>query len=89
MIVQAIRKSSRPMQSDRKKLEEAWKNIKYELEAGSLKIDKNEFLKFYQFIVENNYPVVHHSELYIQRYSPAYRVVKKSVWEEILTQYNK
>jgi len=89
MLVHAIRKSSRSMQSDRNKLEEVWKSIKCEVETDRLKIDKKEFLKFYQFIEENNYPVVHHSELYMQRYSPAYRVVSKSVREEIIKQYIK
>jgi len=89
MLVQTIICSSRNLSSERKTLIRIWEDVKNQTEAGRIQIDRQEFLEFHQFIEENNYPVVHHSELYKQRYFPAYRVVSKSVWEDNIKHYLK
>ncbi len=60
---------------------EIWTRIAKRVENGKLSIDQGAFSKFNQYIIENNYPVIHHSKDYIEKYSPSYRVVSRKVWE--------
>jgi len=59
-----------------------WSHVEELVEAGRLPIDKTDFQTFNRFVVENNYPVIHHSKKYLQQYSPAYRVVSKKIWDQ-------
>lgn len=59
---------------------EIWTGIAKRIENGKLSIDQGAFGKFNQYIIENNYPVIHHSRDYIEKYSPSYRVVSRKVW---------
>jgi len=89
MLVQAVILSSRDLISDKKSLIKIWKGIKKQVKAGRLHTNYQEFSKYCQFIEDNNYPVVHHSKRYMQCYSPSYRVVLKSVWENNVKHYIK
>ncbi|MBU0713237.1 hypothetical protein KJ762_00200 [bacterium] len=89
MLVQTIILSSRNLSSDKKTLKKIWNGIKKQVKAGHIQTDYQEFFKYFQFIEENNYPVVHHSKRYMQCYSPSYRVVLKSVWENNVKHYIK
>lgn len=89
MLVQTIVFSSRDLASDRKTLIRIWEDVINRIDSGRIRTDRQEALKFHQFIGENSYPIVHHSELYKQHYFPAYRVVLRSVWEEKAKHYLK
>jgi len=58
-----------------------WTGIAKRIENGHLSINQGTFSKFNRYIIENNYPVIHHSKDYIEKYSPSYRVVSRKVWE--------
>jgi len=81
IIVQSVVESCRQQSVNRVKLKNVWDYISRQVSAGQIPVDMADFLEFQQYILENNYPVVHHSEQYRHHYSPAYRVVLKSVWE--------
>lgn len=59
-----------------------WSYVEELVEAERLPIDKTNFQIFNRFVVENNYPVIHHSKKYLQQYSPAYRVVSQKIWNQ-------
>lgn len=81
IMVQSVVKSCREQSVNVVKLKNVWGYISRQVSAGQIPVDMAEFLVFQQHVLENNYPVVHHSEQYRRHYSPAYRVVIKSVWE--------
>lgn len=59
-----------------------WENIVHLVNNGKIAINKGAFNKFNRWAEENNYPVVHHSDVYFDLYLPAYRVVSLSIWKE-------
>ncbi|MGC9364482.1 MAG: hypothetical protein ACP5FZ_07940 [Fidelibacterota bacterium] len=82
-ITRAILESNRFSDSDRERLKTAWEIVHREVTTGQISVDKDKFLTIYQHVLENDYPVVHHSERYRSVYSPAYRVVSQSAWKKI------
>lgn len=83
IITRAILESSRDSDSARERLKTVLEIVHRQVAAGHIPVDKEKFLTFYQHALENDYPVVHHSERYRSDYSPAYRVVSRSAWEKI------
>ena len=59
-----------------------WQDIARKVERGRFGLDREKFREFNQYIIENDYPVVHHSEEYIKLYDPAYRVISLEVWRK-------
>ncbi len=41
---------------------------------------------FHRKIIENNYPIIHHSKEYSSQYKPAYRVILRSEWEKYFSE---
>ncbi len=76
-----ITKSARNSPDNPEPFIDIWTGIAKRVENGKLSIDRDTFSKFNQYIIENNYPVIHHSKDYIEKYSPSYRVVSRKVWE--------
>ncbi|MBL7066356.1 MAG: hypothetical protein ISS29_00645 [Candidatus Marinimicrobia bacterium] len=76
-----ITKSARNSPENIEPFRDIWIGIAKRVESGKLSIDQGAFAKFNQYIIENNYPVIHHSRDYIEKYSPSYRVVSRKVWE--------
>jgi hypothetical protein len=83
IITRAILESSYVSDSARGRLKTVWEIVHRQIAAGHIPVDKDKFLTFYQQVLENDYPVVHHSERYRSDYSPAYRVVSGSAWEKV------
>lgn len=61
-----------------------WNEIGKMIESGDLPFNKAEFRDFNDFVIKNNFPIVHHSQEYIETYSPSYRVVESKYWNEII-----
>ncbi len=45
------------------------------IEAGGIDFSKQEAEKYFNAMKEKGYPAVHHSKIYGEKYSPAYRVI--------------
>lgn len=60
-----------------------WNQFKSLVEAGRLNFDRSSLKDFDEKVKKENYPPCHHSERYRRSYSPAYRVVKKEVFQRI------
>lgn len=82
-LVSVIIHSSQYHVSNRETFIKVWNSLKKQVETGRIKTDKENYLEFCRHIEAGKYPVVHHSEAYNRHYSPAYRVVLKSAWEEM------
>ncbi len=59
-----------------------WQELVKKVENGTFGLYPEKFSEFNQYIIENNFPVIHHSEEYIKYYSPAYRVVSLKAWRK-------
>ncbi|MCD6204811.1 MAG: hypothetical protein J7L22_04025 [Candidatus Marinimicrobia bacterium] len=81
MLVNAIIRSVKKAPHTKSEFIRTWRKLVQMVESDKIRIDKQNFSEFNTYIIENNYPVVHHSEIYKQTYTPSYRVVLRSVWE--------
>ena len=55
------------------------------LDNGELNFSKEEAQKYFNELKEKDYPAVHHSKKYGEKYSPAYRVVAGEFLESLIT----
>jgi len=76
-----ITKSARNSPKNPEHFREIWIGITKRVKNGQLSVNQGAFSKFNQYVIENNYPVIHHSKDYIEKYFPSYRVVSRKVWE--------
>lgn len=60
-----------------------WNEFKHLVETGKLEFDKTRLEDFDRKIREENFPIYHHSEKYRKSYKPAYRVLKRKVFQTI------
>ena len=60
-----------------------WNDFKNAVNKGRLDFNREKLLEFDKEIKAGNYPAVHHSDKYKAAYKPAYRVVKKQVFDEL------
>jgi len=64
-----------------------WPEVGNLIKRGELNFSINDFKNFTQKIKRENYPIIHHSERFIKVYDPHYRVVKFSIWKELISRY--
>lgn len=70
-------------------LERVWSEFKHLVKEGKLNYNKSELKKFDAWIVKNNYPRVHHSEIYRATNRPAYRVIRLSIFRTYFSEQAK
>lgn len=83
LLADAIVLSAINSDSDIKNFIYVWNEVGKLIESGDLLFDKAKFRDFNDFVVKNNFPLVHHSQEYIENYSPSYRVVENKYWNEL------
>lgn len=83
LLAEAFAKSASESSADTIIFVTQWKIISELIDSEDILFDKEQFNHFSNLMKENHYPVVHHSETYVKKYSPAYRVLSKKYWDEI------
>lgn len=61
-----------------------WKEFKRLVEEGELEYNWDELIVFDIEISKNDLPVIHHSQDYMEMNKPAYRVVRRKIFEKML-----
>ena len=87
-LVNAMMETAAKVKGDRMRFEANWSLVRGLIEQGSLEIPPAAFEKFTQEIKAKNFPYIHHSKIYEERYKPAYRVVLRSAFEKYFTEVN-
>lgn len=83
-LVGAILLSSREADVDTSLFMEKWKLVGRLVAEGKLKFDMNRYREFTGYVRDNAYPVIHHSDSFIRKYDPHYRVVKLKIWKKVI-----
>ena len=78
MVYRSCQKEPKGFEKINKYMETASKIIK----SKKTNLDYDDFIKLWQEIKQNNYPVPHHSEQYITKYNPSYRVISQKEYKE-------
>ena len=63
-----------------------WMRVAAAIAAGALPLKDAAWRTFQARIVRENFPVVHHTPAFMEKYAPAYRVVSMAAWKEITGQ---
>ena len=74
-------RSAREFEEDRERLVQYWETIMNMAERGEIPFSKDILEDFYIEMGRKGFPVIHHSESYIDANRPAYRIVLKKLWE--------
>ncbi len=81
-LFKIMTRSAEETKGDLEKFLYRWGEFKQAVIQGKLKFNIQELEKFDKKVKAENYPAVHHSQLYRETNRPAYRVVKKSIFLE-------
>lgn len=82
-LFQAMMISTQEIKGTLSKFLIVWNEFKKAVLNNELDFDRKELENFDQIIKLKNYPVLHHSEPYRSANEPAYRVVKRKIFEEL------
>lgn len=66
-----------------------WMRVTAYIAEKNVGVMPEEYAVFTASVIENNFPVHHHTPIFIRYYSPAYRVILRSIWEEVLSEKSK
>lgn len=62
-------------------ISQAWHRVVAAVHAGALPCDRAAVDAYSAWLAEHEYPVVHHTAQFIERYQPAYRVLSRRAWD--------
>jgi hypothetical protein len=82
LLIDAMMETAAEVHADTLRFEKNWLRVRALVEGGKLPFALTEFDAFTRGIKEKNYPYVHHSDAYGNRYQPAYRVVLQRVFSK-------
>jgi hypothetical protein len=77
VLFQAMMQTARMFQKSPERLDRYWGDLEQMAAAGAIPFDATAAQSFFREMREKEYPAVHHSDAYAEKYSPAYRVVLK------------
>ncbi|MBL7073960.1 hypothetical protein ISS37_01810 [candidate division KSB1 bacterium] len=83
-LFQAMVLSAREIKGNRDDFLKLWNEFKRLVEEGELQYDWDELKAFDREISEDDLPVIHHSRDYTGMNKPAYRVVRRKIFEKML-----
>lgn len=75
LLFQAMMETAIYNKKTKKDFAAEWREFIFLVRSGYLRFDPEKLDAFNQNVAAQNYPMIHHSEFYSVRYSPAYRVV--------------
>jgi len=81
-LVKIVANSGDTTLAAQKRFIKRWQLIRELVKKGKIPLNPNAFEKFDAEIVALKYPVIHHSPQYLEKYQPAYRVVRKRIWDK-------
>jgi hypothetical protein len=79
ILFEVMKISAREINGKNNQFEENWKSFEKAVIEKSIRFSKEE-LDSFSFKIGNEIKEMHHSPVYVKKYKPAYRVVKKDVF---------
>lgn len=76
-LFRAMMQTARNFQKSPERLEQYWRDLEQMASSGALAFDNAAMQSFLREMREKDYPAVHHSAVYEEKYAPAYRVILK------------
>jgi hypothetical protein len=76
-LFQAMRQTARTFQKSPGQLEQYWRDLEQMAKSGATAFDAAAMQSFFREMREKEFPAVHHSVVYEEKYAPAYRVILK------------
>ena len=80
-LMQAMMQTARTFLGSQERLEQHMGYLERMADSGAIPFDANAAKSYFQEMREQGYPAVHHSIAYKENYSPAYRVILKTLCE--------
>jgi len=80
-VQRALWRSIHAPRSTMMTVSQAWQHVAAAARAGTLPLDRATFDAYDAWLAQHNYPPVHHTPEFIERYQPAYRVLSRSAWD--------
>jgi hypothetical protein len=76
-LLQAMMQTARIFQKSQGRLARYWAQLEQMAVSGGIPFDATAVQSFFREMREKEYPAMHHSAAYKERYAPAYRVILK------------
>lgn len=84
LLLKAMFKTAATFQSSRQNLERWWRDLERLAEQGVIPLDPGHLHDYFQAVRREGFPAKHHTNIYRQRYAPAYRVILRSSVSELV-----
>ncbi len=82
LLLEAMLESVKRIAADTAAFTELWDGVGALIEAGAIPLDSNDYRAITDLARRRNWPAMHHSTPYRERYKPAYRVLLTAVARE-------
>jgi hypothetical protein len=76
-LLQAMMQTARTFQKSQERLDRYLSDLEQMAASGAIPFDAEAMKAFFRELRDKSYPAVHHSAVYGEKYSPAYRVILK------------
>jgi len=76
-LFQAMMQTARTFQKSQEQLDRYLSDLEQMAASGAISLDAEAMKAFFREMRDKSYPAVHHSAVYGEKYSPAYRVILK------------
>jgi hypothetical protein len=76
-LFQAMMQTARTFQKSQERLDRYLIDLEQTADSGIIPFDAEAMKTFFREMRDKSYPAVHHSAIYGEKYSPAYRVILK------------
>lgn len=83
LLCRAIAESAAEAGSDTAEFIAHWQTIVELIESQEVFFDQEQTTEFTESIARAGYPIIHHSDIYLRKYMPSYRVVSRKYWDKI------
>jgi len=75
VLFQAMMQTARTFQKSQERLDRYWGDLEQMAASGAIPFNTETMKVFFREMRDKSYPAVHHSAVYGEKYSPAYRVI--------------
>jgi hypothetical protein len=83
LLLKAMFETAATFQSSHENLERWWRDLEQLAEHGAIPLDPGRLRDYFQAVRREGFPAKHHTDIYRQRYAPAYRVILRSYVSEL------